>query len=136
MASLVTPRRILTAYAVAGVLTGTAFAVWQIGGKVNRYRHADGSVDRSPSATVYRTDPRTGEYYHTTVHDGRPLNVAEKLGFGLVESYGIPLVAGAVALCWGYVHLKVREWMADPFGDANKLDYEEPPDGFCPHGMT
>jgi hypothetical protein len=133
----VTPRRIVIGYAVAGLLAGTAFAASLLRDKLNGYyRHETGRVDSSPTRTVTRKDPVTRAYYETTVQDGRPLNLVEKGLIGFQESLGLPLVAGVVGLCWGYVHLKMREWIADPFGDLNKLDYEELADRPCPHGMT
>lgn len=137
MAGHITPRRIVLAYGVAGLLLGTAFTVWQLGDKLNAYYlHPDGSLSTAAVLTEKAVDPLTDATYTTHTTTGRKLNLVEKAFVGTRDSLGIPLVAALVGACWGFVHLKAREWIADPFGDANKLDYEELSDRICPHGMT
>ena len=137
MASLLTPRRVVLAYATAGLLFGTSFTAWLLGDKLNAYYlHPEGSLTTSAVRKEWVIDPVSHKPIPVEVATGRKLNSVEKLLVGARDSLGIPLVAAVVGACWGFVHLKVREWIADPFGDVNKLDYEELPDRICPHGMT
>ena len=137
MASLLTPRRIVLAYGVAGLLRGTACTIWQLGDKLDAYYlHPDGSLTTSAVRTEVEIDRHTGVTYITRTVSGRKVSLVEKAFVGTRDSLGIPLVAAFVGACWGFVHLKVKEWIADPFGDVNKLDYEELSDRICPHGMT
>jgi hypothetical protein len=128
-----TPRRIVIAYAVVGVLIGAFTAAELLRDRVSRLRwQADGTLNGLTFLPELRTDPRNLDGFP----NGRPLSVPVKVLVGTIEGLPIILVSALVGLCWGYVHLKIREWIADPFGDINKLDYEELSDRACPHGMT
>ena len=128
-----TPRRIVLAYALAGVLTGAFAAVVLLYDRINRLKwQPDGTLSGHIVLPDLSTDPNNLNGFP----NGRPLSVSAKVAVGTVEGLPIVLVSGLVGLCWGVVHLKLREWIADPFGDANKLDYEELSDRICQHGMT
>jgi hypothetical protein len=128
MSRLLNHRRIVLAYSVAGLLAGIGFSTWHFWDSLSAYyRDPDGELTRTarPGKLDLWTDPDTYDACVSFVPGTRPLTFWEKFWIRLPDALPIPFAGVAVGLFWGLVHLKIHEAMADPFGDEQRLDYED-----------
>ena len=136
MKTLLTPRRLVFAYSLGGLLAGIGFAGWYSWNDLGKYFiHQDGSVNKSSVQRESWTQSVMGNEYPVDT-PGRPLTFWEKISLGIWEALPLLISSAGVGLFWGLTHLKIREAITDPFGDENKLDYEDSTAQNRPPGST
>jgi len=134
-----TPRRIVRAYILAGLLAGAVL------GAIVSWRDIERGwatwLAPTPPPMIRletRYDPKVDDDVWVAVEYPAPAGPsALQLAWPVFVDVVPFLLAGAAAgVFWGLAHLKVRESVASPFGDEEKLDYEEPTSRICPPGPT
>jgi hypothetical protein len=128
MRHLLTPRRLVLVYALAGLLAGIGFSTWHFWGSLDGYyRKRNGELTRTAQdgGFVILTDPATGDTCLLLIRGTRPLTFWDKFWLRLPSALPILFAGAGVGLFWGLVHLKIQGAIADPFGDEQRLDYED-----------